>query len=80
MDSFFGLLERLIAGGKETAPWVLSLVLGFLYHLERKRVTNLSEKLFQLGMATTKSSTEMQATLRAVEKGVDEIRYRHRGE
>lgn len=78
MDSLFELVKLLLAGGKETAPWLLSLAGGLLYYFERRRVVTLSDKLFQLGMAQTKSSVEMQAALAAVEKGVDELRYRSR--
>jgi hypothetical protein len=77
-STFFGLLASLVKGGKEAAPWAISAIFAVLYYLERKRTITLSDKLYELGMTIVKASTEARATLKAVEKGVDELRYRGR--
>lgn len=66
------LLEGLIKAG---APWGI-LCAALMYtaiHLWRRCVV-LSDKLFELGMAQVKASTEVHQTLEAVKDDLEAIR------
>lgn len=59
---------------KMGAPWVITAVFVVIYLAERKRKDQLADKLYDLGMAMTKTNTEVQNTLKNVQKDLDEIR------
>jgi hypothetical protein len=59
---------------KMGAPWVITAVFCVLFVTERKKNNEVSEKLFQLGMAQVKTDTEFHQTLDQVKKDTEEIR------
>ena len=67
------LLAALIKLG---APWIITSVFILLFVAERKKKDQLADKLFELGMAMTKTNTEFTSTLRNVEKDLDDISRR----
>jgi hypothetical protein len=56
------------------APWIITAVFIVLFIAERKRKDQLADKLYDLGMAMTKTNTEFNLTLQNVERDIDEIR------
>jgi len=72
MDAAFGpILSALLKMG---APWVITAVFIVLFWTERKQKDQLADKLYELGMAMTKTNTEFSLTLRKVERDIDDIR------
>jgi predicted branched-subunit amino acid permease len=72
MDAALGpILSALLKMG---APWVITAVFIVLFWTERKQKDQLADKLYELGMAMTKTNTEFSLTLRKVERDIDDIR------
>ena len=72
MDAALGpLISALLKMG---APWVITAVFVVLLLAERKRKDQLADKLYDLGIAMTKTYTEFHQTLKNVQKDLDEIR------
>jgi len=72
MDTALGpVLSVLLKMG---APWVITAVFIILFWTERKQKDQLADKLYELGMAMTKTNTEFSLTLRKVEHDIDDIR------
>lgn len=74
METALGpLLTALIKLG---APWIIVAVFVVLFWFERKKSSQLADKLFELGMSMAKSNTEVNSTLRNVERDVDDLSRR----
>lgn len=72
MDAALGpVISALLKMG---APWIVCSVFIILFMAERKRKDQLADKLYDLGMAMTKTNTEFNGTLQKVERDLDEIR------
>ena len=56
------------------APWIMVVVFLALFVMEKKLKEEMSNKLYELGMAVVKSNTEAQLMLKSVEKELMEIR------
>jgi len=56
------------------APWIVCAVFIILFINSQKRINQLADKLYDLGMAMTKTNTEFNGTLQKVERDLDEIR------
>lgn len=59
---------------KMGAPWMVCCVFIILFCAERKSKDQMAGKLYDLGMAMTKTNTEFNGTLNKVERDLDEIR------
>lgn len=62
---------------KMGAPWVLSAVFILLFLQERKRGGELADKLYDLGIAQVRKDGEVHATLKDVQRDLEEIRRLH---
>lgn len=58
------------------APWVITTVFIVLFVAERKRKDELADKLYDLGLAMTKTNTEVHGTLRLVQRDLEVIKDR----
>jgi len=58
---------------------IVLAVLFYLYLKERERVSALADKLYDLGMAMTKTTTEVKTALQKVSEDVDGIKEDLRG-
>lgn len=59
---------------KMGAPWVMVAVFVLLFFAERKRKDELADKLYDLGLAMTKTNTEVQSTLQLVQRDIEAIK------
>lgn len=72
MDAALGpVISALLKMG---APWVITAVFVVLFIAERKRKDQLADKLYDLGMAMTKTNTEVHGTLQNVQRDLEDIR------
>ena len=74
MEAVLGpILAALI---KQGSPWIITAVFIVLYLAERKRNGQIADKLYELGMAMTKTNTEVNLTLLNVKRDIDDISRR----
>lgn len=59
---------------KMGAPWVIVAIMLVLFVAERKRKDELADKLYDLGMAMTKTNTEVNGTLQVVQRDIEAIK------
>ena len=59
---------------KMGAPWVIVAVFIVLFFAERKRKDELADKLYDLGIAMTKTNTETHGTLQLVKNDLEAIK------
>lgn len=59
---------------KMGAPWVITAVFIVLFLAERKRKDQLSDKLYDLGMAQVEKDVEVHHTLIEVRKDMEDIK------
>lgn len=72
MDAALGpVISALLKMG---APWVITAVFVLLFVAERKRVAELADKLYELGLAQVKKDTEVHNALAEVRRDLEEIR------
>jgi hypothetical protein len=63
---------------KMGAPWIIVAVFVVLFMAERKRKDELADKLYDLGLAMTKTNTEVHGTLQLVQKDLELIKDHRR--
>jgi hypothetical protein len=56
------------------APWIIVAVFIILFLTERKRKDELADKLYDLGLAMTKTNTEVHGTLQLVQRDLESIK------
>jgi len=56
------------------APWIVVAVFVILFLAERKRKDELADKLYDLGLAMTKTNTEVHSTLQLVQRDLEAIK------
>ena len=59
---------------KMGAPWVITAIFVVLFAAERKKKDELSDKLYDLGVAGIKKDMEVHATLNIVCRDLEELR------